>query len=67
MTYRAMFPGKLIELNASTGAYGTKGAVIARVMWTDACDQRGNTALRNDELLGKSSMKRLLREFGAQA
>jgi tetratricopeptide (TPR) repeat protein len=31
-----MFPGKLIELNASTGASVTKGAVIARVMWTDA-------------------------------
>ena len=35
MTYRAMSPGKLNELNASTGARVTKGQVIARVTWTD--------------------------------
>ena len=41
MTYRAMFPGKLIELNASTGAYVLKGSLIAKVIWTD---ERGRPA-----------------------
>jgi hypothetical protein len=35
MTYRALHPGKLTQLNASTGDYVPKGHVIARVMWFD--------------------------------
>src|SRR5450755_1175521 len=41
MTYRAMFSGKLVELNASTGAYVSRGSVIAKVVWTD---ERGRPA-----------------------
>ena len=35
MTYRAMWPGKVTELNVSDGAYVGKDNVIARLMWTD--------------------------------
>ena len=35
MTYRALFPGKLIELHASTGSSVSRGALIAQVRWFD--------------------------------
>lgn len=41
MTYRAVFPGRVTELSVSTGAYVTKGQLIARVTWTD---ERGRPA-----------------------
>src|ERR1022692_107864 len=35
MTYRALFPGKLIEFHASTGSSVSRGELIARVRWFD--------------------------------
>lgn len=35
MTYRALFPGKLIEFHASTGSSVSRGGLIARVRWFD--------------------------------
>lgn len=35
MTYRAQFQGRLTEVGASSGAYVTRGQLIARVTWTD--------------------------------
>jgi len=41
MTYRALHPGKVTQLNASTGDYVPKGHVIARVMWFDEPGKSG--------------------------
>lgn len=35
MTYRAQFQGRLTKLGASSGAYVTRGQMIATVTWTD--------------------------------
>ena len=35
MTYRALWPGKVTELNCSTGSYIGKGNLVAQLMWTD--------------------------------
>ena len=35
MTYRAQFQGRLTELGASSGAYVSRGQLIAKVTWTD--------------------------------